>query len=176
MNATLETTTLEETLPPRRRRFAFGRGAIALTGVLVLALGFIGGVEVQKHHGAAAASGAAGAPAGFAGRAGGFAGGGPLTGGAAGTSDFVAGTVANKNGRYIYVKDSNGNTIRVKTSSSSTITRNAKTRTAAVHPGDTVVVQGTKSKNGTITATRVNASAKGVGPGGGGGGFLGGGG
>jgi hypothetical protein len=90
----------------------------------------------------------------------------------------VTGTVANKKGRYIYIKDADGNTIRVKTSSNSTISRNAKAQTASIHPGDTVVVQGSKSKNGTVTATRVNATAQGVSPGGfgGGGGFAGGGG
>jgi hypothetical protein len=173
MNATLE-PTIDETLPMRRRRFAFGRAPMALSAVLILALGFIGGVEVQKHQGTTSASSAAASPAAFAGgaRGGGFA--GALGGGAGGTSDFVTGTVANKKGGYIYVKDSDGNLVRVKTSSSSTITRNTKTHTASIHPGDTVVVQGTKSKNGTVTATRVNASAAGVG-GGAGGGFFGGG-
>src|SRR4051794_405693 len=122
MNATtLEPAIEEETLPPRRRRFVFGRAAIALTGVLILALGFIGGVEVQKNQGTAASA----APTSAAGaRAGGFAGRRfPLAAGG-GASDVVTGTVANKKGRYIYVKDADGNTIRVKTSSNSTISRN----------------------------------------------------
>jgi hypothetical protein len=156
MNATLE-TTIDETLPARRRRSAFGRGAMALSGVLILALGFIGGVEVQKAQGTTSASAT---PATFAGgRSGGFA--GPLSNAGDGSGDFLSGTVANKKGRYLYVKDSDGNLVRVKTSSTSTITRNAKTHTASIHPGDRVVVQGTKAKNGTVTATRVNASAAG---------------
>jgi hypothetical protein len=61
----------------------------------------------------------------------------------------------------------------VKTTSNSTISRNAKSRTSAIHPGDSVVIQGSKSKNGTVTATRVNATAQGVSPGGFGGGFGG---
>src|SRR3954470_19970255 len=132
MNATLE-PTIDETLPARRRRLAFGRGATALSGVVILALGFIGGVEVQKQQRGASVSAATGAPAAFgAGRGGGF--GGPLSG----SSDVVTGTVANANGRDIYVKDSNGNVTRVKTSSNSTITRNAKAHAASIHPGDTV--------------------------------------
>ena len=172
MNATiLEPTTeeTEETLPPRRRRFVFGRAAMALTGVLVLALGFIGGVEVQKSQGSAiSATPATAARSGFGGR-GGF----PLAGGGgAGSGDVVTGTVANKNGRYIYIKDASGNTVRVKTTSNSTISRNAKAKTSAIHPGDTVVIQGTKAKDGTVTATRVNATAQGASAGGfGGGGF-----
>src|ERR1700750_2210280 len=115
MNATiLEPTTeqTEETLPPRRRRFGFGRAAMALTGVLILALGFIGGVEVQKNQGStASATSATVARSGFGGR-GGF----PLAGGGGdggSSGDVVTGTVANKNGRYIYIKDANGNTVRV---------------------------------------------------------------
>src|SRR3954452_1780654 len=143
MNATLE-PTIDETLPARRRRLAFGRGATALSGVVILALGFIGGVEVQKQQRSASVSAATGAPAAFGGgRGGGF--GGPLSGGSDGSSDVVTGTVANANGRDIYVKDSNGNVTRVKTSSNSTITRNAKAHAASIHPGDTVVIQGSKS-------------------------------
>jgi hypothetical protein len=174
MNATLEEpTTTEEILPPRRRGLRFGRAATTLSVVLTLALGFIAGVEVQKSQGAPAAGAAQGGPA-FAARAGGTGGGrmGPLGGfpGAVGggSSDLVSGTVANKKGRYVYVKDADGNVVRVKTSSTSTITRNAASSTSAIHPGDTVVVQGAKSKDGTVVATRVNATAQGVSPGGGG--------
>ena len=177
MKASMEAATIEQTLPPRRRRLVFGRAAKALTAVLILALGFIGGVEVEKQQGGAASSsaGAAGASAAFGARNGG---GFPGAGGAAG--DFTAGTVANKKGRYIYLKDSNGTLIRVKVTSNSTITRNAKSDTAAIHPGDTVLAQGSKGKDGTVTATSVRATAQGVtgggGFGGGGGAFLGGGG
>jgi hypothetical protein len=61
------------------------------------------------------------------------------------------GTVANKKGRYIYVKDANGSLVRVKTSSGATVTRNAKASVSSVYPGDTVMVQGAKSKDGTVT-------------------------
>src|SRR6478752_7437067 len=98
MNAISE-ATLDQTLPPRRRRFVFGRAAKALTVALMLALGFIAGVLVQKHQGTAAAStpSATSAPARFAG-----GGGGGLT----------VGTVADKKGRSIYVKDANGTLVR----------------------------------------------------------------
>jgi hypothetical protein len=177
MSATTLEPTTEETLPARRRRLVFGRPAMALTAVLILALGFIAGVEVQKNQGSAASATATASAAragGFAGRGGFPLGGGP--GGGAAAGDVVTGTVANKNGRYIYVKDADGNTIRVKTTSNSTISRNAKAHTASIHPGDTVVIQGSKSKDGTVTATRVNATAQGVSAGGFGGGGFGGGG
>jgi hypothetical protein len=158
---------------------------MALSAVLIAALGFIGGVEVQKHDGTSTASaaspGAQGATArgGFGGRqfggAPGAAGGAGAAGAAGGAGNVTFGTVASKKGRYVYVKDSDGNLVRVKATSHSTINRTASARTSAIHPGDTVVVQGPKSKNGTVTATRITASAAGTAPGGGGG-FLGGGG
>jgi hypothetical protein len=169
MTAPLE-STIDDTLPARRR-FAFGRTAMALTAALVLALGFIGGVEVQKHQATTAAAGATStASSGVA--AGGFARGGFP--GASAPADLTTGTVVNKKGSYVYVKDADGNVLRVKTSSQSTITRNTKTSTAAIHPGDTVVVQGPKNKTGTITATRVTATPRGVTPAGSGGRFGGG--
>src|SRR3954471_4913655 len=103
MNATLE-PTIDETLPTRRRPSAFGRGAMALSAVVILALGFIGGVEVQKQQRSPSVSAATGAPAAFGGgRRGGL--GGPPRGGRDGRSYVVTGTVANANGRDIYVKD-----------------------------------------------------------------------
>jgi hypothetical protein len=192
----METATLEptQTLPPRRRRFVFGKPAALLAALLIAALGFLGGVEVQKHDGgssaaaaspAAAATGFRGAAGGFRGGFGGAAGGAGGAGGAAGgaPSDVTIGTVSSKNGRYLYVKDSNGTVVRVKATSTSTINRTAKAKTSAVHPGDTVVVQGAKSRSGTVTATRITATAAGSSAGGGGfpgggppGGFSGGGG
>jgi hypothetical protein len=176
-----------DALPPRPRRAGLTRTAVALSAVLIAALGFLGGVEVQKHQGSAAAttSAAAGsaAPAGFQrGAGGGPAGGGfgPPGGGA----NVTVGTVTNKKGKALYVKDSNGTLIKVTTSSSSTVNRTAKASAGAIHPGDRVVIEGSKSKSGTITASRVTAtsstaSASGGGFGGGGfggGGFGGGGG
>jgi hypothetical protein len=107
---------------------------------------------------AAFAAARGGAGAGGGGRAGGFGrGGGP--GGAGGQINATVGSVANKHGRTPYVKDSDGNTIKVKMTSNSNINRTASTTAGAIHPGDTVIVQGTKSSNGTVTATQINATA-----------------
>ena len=67
--------------------------------------------------------------------------------------------MANKHGSTLYVKDSDGNTVRVKTTSHSKINRTATASAGAIHPGDTVIVQGTKSSSGTITATQINATS-----------------
>jgi hypothetical protein len=183
----------EGTLPPRRRRRVVTPVSAALAAVLIAALGFIGGVQVQKHADkngggsgggaqAALASARAGGGSGAGARGsfgGGRFGGGGTGGGANGQSAPTVGQVANKDGSTLYVKDANGDTVKVKTTSHSKISRTASTSAGAIHPGDTVIVQGKKSSSGTITATQVNATAAGATGGlgalfGGGGGFGGG--
>jgi hypothetical protein len=185
----------ERALPPRRRRRLVTPASAALAAVLIGALGFIGGVEVQKGQAdsgtGATAGGAGAARAAVGGGAGGAARGG-LAGPGGAQSNATVGSVTNKRGSTLYVKDSDGNTIRVKTTSHSKINRTATAGVGAIHPGDTVVVQGTKSSSGTVTATQINATStaaasglaglfggggglRGFGGGGGGGGGAGGG-
>jgi hypothetical protein len=165
----------EEPLSKRPRRRLVTPISAALAGALVGALGFIGGVEVQKGQDdggsgtngspAAVASAGAGNRGGFRRGAGGTGGGGPQFGGGGqggGQSNATVGSVANKKGSTLYVKDSDGNLVRVKTTSHSKINRTASTRAGAIHPGDTVIVQGSTSKNGTVTATQINATAAGA--------------
>jgi hypothetical protein len=157
----------EETLPPRPRRRLVTPLTAVFAAVVVAALGFFGGVQVQKHqgkgsggsaNGLAAGLGAAGARGGAGrGGGGGFGGGGGPVGGGA-----TIGSVANKNGSTLYVKDADGNTIKVKTTSHSKINRTADSSVGAIHPGDTVLVQGTKSSSGTVTASQITATAAGV--------------
>jgi hypothetical protein len=181
--------TDEEPLPKRQRRRLVTPISATLAGALVGALGFIGGVEVQKGQddggttaspAALAAGGAAGARGGF-GRSGGTSGGPQFGGGpGGGQSNATVGSVANKKGSTLYVKDSDGNLVRVKTTSHSKINRTASTTAGAIHPGDTVIVQGETSRSGTVTATQIQATAAGATSGlaglFGGGGFGGGGG
>jgi hypothetical protein len=141
---------MSEELPRRPRRKLATPLTATLAAALIAALGFIGGVQVQKSSADAAPARAAG---GFS-RAGGF------TPGGGGNSDATVGTVANVDGKTLYVTDSSGSTIRVKTSSNSKVTRTAVSEVGEVHPGDTVIVQGEKSSSGTVTATSVTATAK----------------
>jgi hypothetical protein len=156
----------EEELPPRPRRRAVTPAAVGLAAALVAAGGFIGGVEVQKGQQGASSSSPAGSPA-----AGGGV--GAFRGAQAGAAPTV-GQVVSKRGDVLYVKDSSGTTIRVRTSTQSKVTRTAGSSVGGVHPGDTVLVQGTKRADGSITATQVRATAKGAAAAGGGGGFAGG--
>jgi hypothetical protein len=171
----------EPALPPRPRRRLVTPASATLAAVLIAAVGFIGGVEVQKGQAddAGAAGGAASGAAVAAGATGGARGGFAGRGGA--QANATIGSVANKHGSTLYVKDSNGNTVRVKTTSHSKINRTATASAGAIHPGDTVIVQGTKSSSGTITATQINATSSsaagglaGLFGGGGGAGFGGG--
>jgi hypothetical protein len=158
----------EKPLPKRQRRRLVTPISATLAGALVGALGFIGGVEVQKSQddggtsngGAAAAFASAGGGGARGGRSGGT-GAGPQFGGGPGgaQSNATVGSVANKKGSTLYVKDSDGNLVRVKTTSHSKINRTASTTPGAIHPGDTVIVQGSKSSSGTITATQIQATS-----------------
>jgi hypothetical protein len=159
----------DEPLPKRPRRRLVTPVSAALAGALVGALGFIGGVEVQKSqddgssaNGGGALASASAARSGF-GRGTG-AGGGPQLGGGpgGGQGNATVGSVANKKGSTLYVKDSDGNLVRVKTTSHSKINRTASSSAGAIHPGDTVIVQGETSKSGTVTATQIQATAAGA--------------
>jgi hypothetical protein len=153
-----------ETQPRRPRRRLITPWTLGLGAVIVAAAGFIAGVNVQK--GQASTTATAAGPGGFAAQLQ-----RPTADGAA----PVTGQVESVDGRTLYVKGADGTTVKVKTTSGSKVTRNAKSQTRAVHPGDTVVVTGTRAKSGTMTAAQVTATASGVSAGGFGG-FGGGGG
>jgi len=170
-------------LPRRPKRRLVTPWTLGLAAVLVAALGFIGGVQVQKgEQDDGAASGLpAGLRAAMAGGAGGARGGAPGAGAnAGGTADGASaptmGEVASKDGSTLYVTDSSGATVKVKTNGNSKVTRTAKGKVSGVHPGDTVVITGSTNANGTVTATQITATASGVSTGGFGGGGTGGGG
>jgi len=89
--------------------------------------------------------------------------------GASGTRGFggastaaATGTVTEVKGSTLYVTNASGNLVEVTLTPSTSVTRNAKTSLSGLAPGDTVVVQGTTAKNGTVTAASVAATAQGV--------------
>jgi hypothetical protein len=77
-------------------------------------------------------------------------------------SKETTGTVTDIVGDTLYVTNSSGSLVAVKVSSSTTVDRNASTTLAGMKPGDTVTVQGTKEKNGSVEATSISDTAKGV--------------
>jgi Domain of unknown function (DUF5666) len=156
-----------------------------LLAVLLVAAGFWGGVAIEKNHGgssrgASLASLAARFRSGRTGAGGTSTTGGGGFGGLGGFSSNAAatGTVSVVDGKTLYVLTSSGSLVKVSLTTSTTITRNADSSAADLRPGDTVVVNGTTSANGNVSATSVTATASGVSAstgGGGGGGFGGGG-
>jgi len=156
-----------EELPQRPRRKLITPTTVALAVVLFAACGFIGGVLVQKGQAsgtpatggasgvasrfAAAAAGASGASgtAGFASRFGGLF---PGAGGGA------SGTVSSISGSTLYVTETSGNTVAVVTTPESKITKSESVKSSAIHPGDSIVVEGITGSSGTITASSVTDS------------------
>jgi len=140
-----------------------------LAVAVVAGLAFVGGVYAHKQWGSTGSSSGTGTTSSFAAarRAGGFGGfsrtgeaGGGATGGATGfggggaASQGTSGQVSYIKGSTLYVADLAGGTVKVSTTGA----RVSKTTTITpqlIHPGDTVVVIGTKKANGTIAATSI---------------------
>jgi len=135
-----------------------------LVALLIAGGGIWGGAALQRAHGTTTTGGGASAFARFA--AGSFGGGGARGarsfGGGAAASSAAAGIVTVVQGNVLYVTTANGGLVKVILSKSTTLTRVAKTTPSGLRPGDTVIVQGTKAKNGTVAATSVADSAAGV--------------
>lgn len=143
-----------------KRRVQLRIPTVVFCVLLFIAAGLWGGASLQKAQGGSTTSGLAGARAAF-GRTGGAA---SLFGS---SSTATTGTVTDIIGNTLYVTDSSGNLVKVSLSSSATVTRNATSSLSGLKPGDSVTVQGTKVTNGSMTASSVSATAKGVTPSGG---------
>jgi hypothetical protein len=155
---------------------------LALIAVAIAAAGFLGGVEAQK--GSESGSGSANFPgggnlpsfasaggnsesAGGEGGSGSSGEGAAAEGGATGVPSFrgaeaaATGTVTNVEGHTIYVKESDGTVVAVTAGDGSTVTRDSNVSAKKVHPGDTVVVQGSKHGS-TVKASSIAATESGV--------------
>jgi hypothetical protein len=130
-----------------------------LLALAIAAVGFAGGVLIEKGQTGSSAGGAL--PGGLSSLGGGPAGLAAAQSG--GGTTF--GTVANVTGRTLYVTDAQGNTIKVLTTKGSTVTRSASSKVGDIHPGDSVVIQGQQRRSGTVKAQSIRASAAGSGGG-----------
>jgi hypothetical protein len=151
----------EPSFAPRRpRRRFFNRRSAALAALITCAAGFYAGIRVEKSQlGSTTAAGTSSAqrPGGTgagAGGQGGFPGAGRFGGG--GNASF--GTVSSVNGNTIYLTDPTGNTVKVTLSSTTKLTKSLGVSRTALHPGDSVVIQGVKNSSGTLVATSVSDS------------------
>jgi hypothetical protein len=175
-----------EQLPPRPRRRVLAPVPVALLVVLMTACGFLVGARVEKGQASSSAAAGGGPGAGTAalrgaGQAGGGnagsraaaisgAGGFPLAGRSGGAGSVTIGEVSYVRGSTLYVTDSQGTTKKVTTSAASRLTRSVSTNVRAIHPGETVVVQGSPGRGGSITASSVAIGAGAFGSASGGGG------
>jgi hypothetical protein len=153
----------------------WNRGTVVLAGLVLLAGGFVGGVQVQKNWGSTTPSRgsgfpaggfAAGANAGGAGRYGGGTGRGGFTQGggtapqgggtqAAPASSGTTGTVKLVDGSTIYVQTSDGNVVTVNTDGKTAVSAASKATLKSIKAGQKVTVQGAAGSDGTVTATSV---------------------
>jgi hypothetical protein len=165
-----------EELPPRPRRRISSPLPLTLLAVLLLALGFIGGVLVEKGQASpsTAATSGTGAASGLLSRlralrsGGALAGSGAPSNGAAGTAGTgfnapTQGTVAYLSGDTLYVTNGEGNTIRVTTSAATSVTKTVNTTVRAIHPGETVTVTGASGSHGAIAAESIRVGGGGAG-------------
>ena len=169
----LQDTWVEEIdeLPPRPRRKLLTPLTGSLLAVLLLAGGFIGGVLVEKGQTSSAGAGGGGAARLLAAARAGSGAQGGFQGGSAPTF----GQVTTVQGHTLYVTTAQGNTVKVKVPTGASVTRTVNGSVKNVHPGETVVVQGTKASDGSVTASSVQDTGT-RGGGGAFGGFAGGGG
>jgi hypothetical protein len=143
----------------------WNRGTLVLGAVALLLGGFLGGLQVQKHWGAAAT--ASSNRAGFAGgnrNAGGgypgFPGAGTGRAGAAPTASAAAattGTIKLVDGGTIYVQTPDGDVVTVKTTGQTSVRTAAPSSLKNLRAGQSVTIQGPAGTDGTVTATSVTA-------------------
>jgi hypothetical protein len=169
-----------EELAPRPRRRLLTPIPLALLAVLLIAGGFIGGVEMQKGEETSSSS-STGTAASLASRFAGLRGGSPTgtgagagkapTGGAggglpgagAGGSRPTTGTVAYLAGDTIYVTNPEGNTVKVTASAATSVTKSVKTKVNGIHPGETVTVAGATGSGGAVSAESISVGSSGGG-------------
>lgn len=159
-----------EELPRRPRRRLLTPLPLALVALLLAALGFIGGVLVEKGQGPSGSSAATGAAAsGFASRRRAAAGAGAGAAGgsvgarsgssAGGFARPTVGTVAYLEGSTLYVTNSEGATVKVKTTPATGVTKSVKSAVSGIHPGESVTITGASGSNGAISAESITVGS-----------------
>jgi len=161
----------DEELPRRPRRRLLSPLPLALLGVLLTAVGFIGGVLVEKGQSSSSSSGGSSLASRFAALRGtasstgtaGTAGAAGAGGAAGGFSRPTAGTVAYLDGSTLYVTNSEGNTVKVITSDATTVSKTVNSSVKDIRPGETVTVRGATGSGGAITAETLTVGSSGSG-------------
>jgi hypothetical protein len=155
-------------LPARPRRRLLSPAPLALLAALLTACGFIGGVLVEKGQTSASSSTGAGSGlasrlAGLRGRGAGASASGVTAAGGSGANGGgqqpTAGQVAFIDRGTLYVTNAEGNTVKVTTSAGTSVNKTVKTNIHAIHPGETVTVNGASGASGAISAESINVGS-----------------
>jgi hypothetical protein len=165
-------------LPRRPRRKLLSPIPAVLLVVLLIAGAFFAGDQVQKGQSSSSSSG--GLPAGVVAlrgsganalkgaRTGSSGGGGGLLGGGGGfpggggfSGQLTTGEVSYVSGNTLYVTSGEGNTVKVRAPAGTTVSKTVSTSVHSIHPGDTVVVRGSQSGSGGVTASSITVSSGG---------------
>ncbi|MEU8259459.1 hypothetical protein AB0C02_02370 [Micromonospora sp. NPDC048999] len=144
----------------------WNRSTIVLSGLLLVLVGFLGGVQVQQRWGDAPATAWPGRTGGFPGALpSGFPGGGPGRGEFGGGSAPTAAAAAATTGKVklvdagvLYLETDDGTVVTVRTDDRTTVQTSRKSELAKLKAGQTVSVQGERAADGTVTATTVTAA------------------
>ncbi len=137
---------------------------MVVAAILLVGLGFVGGMQVQKSLGSKTASTTAATSGGYG--PGGSGGGFRHGGGTFGTVSSINGTTS-----MVVANSRTGANVTVSLSGNPTVTdgTGATSSISAIATGDTVIVMGSTGSDGTVTATsiRLNPTFGGGAPGGG---------
>jgi hypothetical protein len=140
-----------------------------LLALLIAAGGIWGGAALQRTRtpsSSASASNLSSLFGGFRRGSGTGSGSGSGTGARSGLGGLgtpaATGTVTVIEGDVLYLTTASGGIQKVVVGKSATVTRTANVGVTGLKPGDTVVVEGTAEKNGTVQATSVTGIAPGV--------------
>lgn len=166
-------------LPRRPRRKLLAPVPVVLLAVLVLAGGFLAGVEVEKGQTSSGSSGGsfaaglaalrnargAGSASGGGGATRSFFGAGGLPGGGGFGGSVTRGEVSYVNGNTLYVTSGEGNTVKVSAPTGTRVSKTVSTSLHSIHPGDTVAVAGSQASNGSVTAGSISITSSGSGTG-----------
>jgi hypothetical protein len=138
---------------------------IGLIAAIALVLAFGGGVLVQKAWGSSTTTAADPGANGQRFPRNGNGTGTPPSGapgfgrGGAGTT----GTIDHIDGGTVYVKQPDGTVVKVTTSDTTQVSKTAVGKVSDLKAGETIVIQGQKSGDGTVTAQRITERPAGTG-------------
>lgn len=147
---------IPQELPTGRRRVRTPSTRTVLVSLLLVSVGFGGGVLEARHKGVTSTSTTA-AQTATAGRTTVTAPVGTGTAGAA-AGGTTFGTVKLVDGDTVYLTTASGSVVKVTLSKSTTVQVSKTSATGGLKTGATVVVRGTADASGTVTATSISQS------------------